>query len=399
MEPVFDRIKDEVLRWKSLDIAFSCISHTSKIIEYLGNLKETMHLNSLTIGPMGQGLLLIDDGTIGPTYRNTVFKFADPTKAKSLLQPINVQPAILFIDTYPAAFSPILFSPRLTVLEIFTGNHHTHCPDPVEWHQILSSTPQLVKLHLWSSRHWEVNPVDSTAFSPLHLADLHRLELTGAFIVLSPLLIKSPLPMLDRLLLDFVGTSIIIPQELAGFASVSPAITQLYLGSMPFRSGSVTSVWWTKAFESMPSLRSLTLFEVEWLEAAAALMQLTATPHKLSRIKLKGIWDIDPSMLARLQAPDSSLPPLEIIDCTNGQAAKCTNLDHVDTACSCDSGSSCKWPSQTLREVADQVWWRKIDSDSSPFASDEKFPPSVLDSEGSEISYGEDESPEMAEKE
>ncbi|KAG8738593.1 hypothetical protein FRC10_006664 [Ceratobasidium sp. 414] len=324
---------------------------------------------------MGQGLLLIDDGTIGPIYRGTVFKFADPTKAKSLLQPINVQPAALFIDTYPVAFSPMLFSPRLTVLEIFTGNHHNHPPDPDEWHQILSSTPQLVTLRLWNSRHWEVVPVDATEFSPLHLADLHRLELTGAFIILSPLLTKSPLPMLDCLLLDFLGASIIIPQELAAFASVSPAVTQLSLGSMPFRPGSGTSVWWTKSFESMTSLRLLMLFEVEWLEAAAALMQLTATPHKLSHIKLKGIWDIDASMLARLMAPDSGLPPLEIIDCTDGQQAKCTNLDHADTACSCDSGSSY--------------------SDSSPFSSDERFPPSVLDSEESEISYGEDEGPGM----
>ncbi|KAG8792826.1 hypothetical protein FRC12_004769 [Ceratobasidium sp. 428] len=385
MDPVFDMIKAEVPRWRSLDIAFSCISHTSKVTQYLADLKETVHLDSLTIGPMGFVSLLIDDDTIGGTYPGTVFRSADPTQAKSLLQQTNIQPVALRIDTYPVAFSPIMFSHRLTRLEVFAGNYYTHSLDLNEWHQILSSTPQLVNLRLWSPRHWKIDLVESKMFMPLHLADLQVLELAGSFIILGPLFVKASLPMLDHLLLDSLGTSISVPQQVAEFASVSPALTRLHVGSVCFSPDSISSVWWTKAFESMHSLQALSLVEMEWLEAASALIQLASTSHRLSHIVLKGIWDIDPATLARLQAADSGLPPLEIIDCTTGQPARCVNLEHIAKGCDCDLDTRSNGDSDAGSNY----------SDNSSFEYTNGFPSSVFDSEGSEISYGEDEGSEM----
>ncbi|KAG9123303.1 hypothetical protein FRC07_015126 [Ceratobasidium sp. 392] len=378
IDPSVEAVKLAISRWRSLDIAFSCISYTSKVIEYLGDLRETVKLDSLTIGPMGRTSLLMDNSTVEASHPGTSFRFADPAEAKSLFEQINVQPSVLRIDTYPIAFSPVVFSPRLTELEVLTGNYHHHIPELDTWHEILLSTPQLVKLRLWSARHWGVDPARSLELSPLHLPDLDRLELSGAFIILSPLFTKSTLPMLDYLSLDFVGDSISIPQQLAKIAEVSPALTRLHVGSMSFSPDSFNPLWWTKTFEAVRSLQILTLFELEWLEAASALTSLaSAVPHTLSHVDLEGIWDIDRSTLAQLQAPDSGLPRINITNCAyNEPTNDCPNLDHSDTSCSCRSGSNY--------------------SDNSSYEFEPGFPPSELDSEGSEISYGEDEGSEMA---
>ncbi|KAG9085773.1 hypothetical protein FS749_004110 [Ceratobasidium sp. UAMH 11750] len=373
--PAVEEIMQNVSRWRSANIAFSCISSACRIVKRLGDLSETLLLDRLIIGPMGQTTLAIDDGSI---VSNRVPPMqppaADPTLARLLFRSMNVKPVALYVDTYPVAFSPIIFSSHLTVLEVFGGNYHIHLPDPIEWHQILSHTPQLVRLRLWSPRHPAVEAVDLSASAPLHLPALEYLELTGAFIILNPLFTKSPLPMLRYLRLDCLDGPADIPRQLAEFGPISPALIGLYVGSMCFSTTLARSMRWTRAFRSMHSLEVITLVDMEWREVMIALEELEEISHGLSRVELKEIWDLDMDMLCELLENRDGLPAVELIDCFHAHHGRCTD-DHYP--CSSESGSNY--------------------SDNSSFVWEKGSPPSVLDSEGSEISYGEDEGPEMGE--
>ncbi|KAG8684971.1 hypothetical protein FRC08_013381 [Ceratobasidium sp. 394] len=376
VDPAVEEIMQNVSRWRSANIAFSCISSTSRIVKRLGNLSETLLLDRLIIGPMGQTTLAIDDGSIvSNPLPSMQAPAADPTFARLLFQSMNVMPAALYVDTYPVAFSPIIFSSHLTVLEVFCGNYHTDLPDTTTWHQILSHTPQLVRLRLWSPYHPAVEAIDLSASVPLHLPGLEYLELTGTFIILSPLFTKSPLPMLRYLRLDCLDEPADIPRQLAEFGPISPALTGLYVGSMCFSATLARSMRWTKAFRSMRSLEVLTLADIEWREVMVALEELEEISHGLSRVELKEIWDVDMDALDELLENRDGLPAIEIIDCLDAHHGRCTDSDHYP--CSSESGSNY--------------------SDNSSFVWEKGSPPSVLDSEGSEISYGEDEGPEMGE--
>ncbi|KAG9086726.1 hypothetical protein FRC06_002963 [Ceratobasidium sp. 370] len=325
---------------------------------------------------MGQTVLAIDDDSIvSNPAPSTLPPVANPISARSLFQSMNVKPAALYVDTYPVAFSPIIFSPHLTTLEVFAGNYHTYLPNTNEWHQILSHTPQLIRLCLWSPRHQSINAVDLSTYAPLHLPDLEDLELTGAFILIGPLFTKSHLPMLRYLRLDCLDAPIDIPRQLAQFGPISPALARLYVGSMSFNPSFVASMRWAKAFRSMNSLRVLTLAEVEWREVMIALEELEKVPHGLLCVELKEIWDLDASTLRELLEFSDGLPAVEVIDCLDAHGGRCTNSDHYP--CSSETGSNY--------------------SNNSSFVWTRGSPPSELDSEGSEISYGEDEGPDMGE--
>ncbi|KAG8718707.1 hypothetical protein FRC09_012225 [Ceratobasidium sp. 395] len=331
--------KQQTFRWRSLNIALRSISSTSEIIKSLGDLPETLPLDCLSIDPIDQTLLVIDDGTV-PAHVDGQISLADATTTRSLFQRMNVQPAMLRINTYPIAFSPVVFSSRLTVLEGFSGSHYTHPPNINEWHQILSHTPQLVQLRLWNSRHIRsFGPVDSSTLPPLQLPSLKYLELSGAFTVLSPLFTKFPLPELECLLLDCLGTHIYIPKQLSEFASVCPSLAQLHVGSACFNPKSTGRMWWTRAFQQMRSLRALKFFEVEWREVELALLQLSSVSHSVVHIELDRIWDINMSTLGQLLAPGAGLPRVKFTDCADGQDGRCTKPEHT-FMCESDSGSN-----------------------------------------------------------
>ncbi|KAG8701887.1 hypothetical protein FRC08_003843 [Ceratobasidium sp. 394] len=333
-------VKQRISQWRSLNISSACISDTSEIIKSLGNLPETLLLDYLTIGPADQTIVVIDDGTV-VSSPSGLFPLADSRVTRSLFGDMNVQPSILRVDTYPIAFSPIVFSPRLTVFEVFTGGHYTHIPDAKEWHEILSHTSQLVQLRLWSSRHRPFDPLDPTRFTPLQLPCLQRLDLSGTYTMLCPLFTQSLLPQLDYLSLDFVGSPICMPQQLVEFASISPALTQLQVGSACFNPTPVNSTGWAKAFRSMNLLQTLRFVETEWREIAVALEQLSAIPHNVTSIKLKGIWDLDVCALSQLLAPETGLPFVELVDCVDGPDGRCTNPETIGV-CESESGSYCK---------------------------------------------------------
>ncbi|KAG9085927.1 hypothetical protein FS749_004007 [Ceratobasidium sp. UAMH 11750] len=330
-------VKQRISQWRSLNISSACISDTSEIIKSLGNLPETLLLDYLTIGPADQTIVVIDDGTV-VSSPSGLFPLADSRVTRSLFGDMNVQPSILRVDTYPIAFSPIVFSPRLTVFEVFTGGHYTHIPDAKEWHEILSHTSQLVQLRLWSSRHRPFDPLDPTRFTPLQLPCLQRLDLSGTYTMLCPLFTQSLLPQLDYLSLDFVGSPICMPQQLVEFASISPALTQLQVGSACFNPTPVNSTGWAKAFRSMNLLQTLRFVETEWREIAVALEQLSAIPHNVTSIKLKGIWDLDVCALSQLLAPETGLPFVELVDCVDGPDGRCTNPETIGV-CESESGS------------------------------------------------------------
>ncbi|KAG8710087.1 hypothetical protein FRC09_000306 [Ceratobasidium sp. 395] len=332
----------EARRWRSLDIASPCLSRVSEVVTYLGSLSETLMMDSLTVGPMGRTVLVVDDSSVvsNPTGPPPM---ADFTAARSLFRKMNVRPAVLHVDTYPVAFSPTIFSQHLTTLEVYTGNHYTHLPDVVEWHQILSHTSQLARLCLWSPRHRGVTNGNLPTTITIKLFALEHLELSGAFITLSSLFVESPLPRLDYLLLDFLGVSIDIPGQLARFGLVSPALTQLYIGSMSFnpQSSGGEANKWGKAFRSLGSLQTLTLAEMEWREAANALWQLRELSDESFHVELREIWDMDMGELSLLLEIYGDSSVVQVTDCLEGKPGPCVDSNH-STRCSCEAGSNCE---------------------------------------------------------
>ncbi|KAG8678990.1 hypothetical protein FRC08_017308 [Ceratobasidium sp. 394] len=141
--------------------------------------------------------------------------------------------------------------------------------------------------------------------------------------------------MLDYILLDHTHASLNIPQWLTEFGSVSPALTQLHVSSAPFSPPSAGSTQWAKVFLSMPSLQTVTFFEMKWHEIAVALKQLAVAPCKPTQIELRRVWDIDPNALSELVAPASGLPAIELVDCA--EIEQCVNSD----CSSHDLGSNC----------------------------------------------------------
>ncbi|KAG8685994.1 hypothetical protein FRC09_014426, partial [Ceratobasidium sp. 395] len=194
-------IKDEVHRWRSLDIAFCDMYCITQILAFLGgDFHSTPHLESLTIGPMGSTTLIslqFPSSHPGPS--------PDITAARSLFEKLNVSCDILRIDMCPVTFSPTLFSSRLTFLEVSTESRCSDDADFEQWRKILSRTPNLIHLRLKGFQRLpaSVDADHSTNISLLELPLLEKLELAGAFTVLIPYLSgKISFPKLEFLALD-----------------------------------------------------------------------------------------------------------------------------------------------------------------------------------------------------
>jgi hypothetical protein len=157
---------------------------------------ESLHLGSLTIGPMGQTHLVHDNGS-DLHQGDSTFHLTPQAMLQSLFRDIGVRPAVLRIDTYPVFSSPNLFSRHLTVLEVIAGNNHALSIDFGKWNQILSQTPNLVELHLWHAQE----DIHSNMHPNVHLLNkmpaLKRLELTGLFMMLSSFFAETQHPKLD----------------------------------------------------------------------------------------------------------------------------------------------------------------------------------------------------------
>ncbi|KAG8727128.1 hypothetical protein FRC12_022787, partial [Ceratobasidium sp. 428] len=127
---------------------------------------------------------------------------------------------------------------------------------------------------------------------------------------------------------------------------------------------------WGKAFRSLDSLQTLTLAEMEWREAANALWQLRELSDESFHVDLREIWNMDMGELSLLLEIYGDSSVVQVTDCLEGKPGPCVESNH-SSRCSCEAGSNY--------------------SDNESFTWKGGCPSSVLDSEGSEISYGESE--------
>lgn len=333
-------LMNESRRWKSLDISLSCTCRVSKVLEFLGQCTETIYLDSLTIGPMGRTTLVLDDISTNNTFL-TLPPLADRHLVPPHFETINVQPVQLHVDTYLLRRNTRVFSPRLTVLEVFLGAYLAYDPDHVEWHSILSSVPNLVELSLWDPRYDGRRDIElPDEQMPVELRSLRVLKLSGRFIHITELLARSLLPNLRYFLLDSIDTTIaILPMYLSKIATVSPQLDHVSIGSMSYVLKGVNAKWWAEAFQTLrTSLREFTFVEMEWLEVALALDQLIKHAHMLSRLRLEGVWDMELYDWTRLQSPGREMPRIEFINSMHGGASWCKSPTSSVTSW----GSSCK---------------------------------------------------------
>ncbi|KAG8738596.1 hypothetical protein FRC10_006667 [Ceratobasidium sp. 414] len=308
-DSMIEEVKGESYRWRSLDIAFCAMRRIGQTLEFLGETGgSTLHLESLTIGPMGS-TTLVPNRPIDNHYARG--EFPDIDVAQSYLRGLNVTCKALRIDTYPVCPSPIAFSPRLTSLEVFTGGFYTYTVDLGDWANIISQTPSLVHLRLvnFSNRHVSVNLERAPSHPEIQLLALEKLELSGRFVLLTSLFARSSLPKLEYLLLDSSIGSDTLASRLATIASVSPFIQQLRIHA------SVNE--WGMAFQHLRRVREVTFFEMGWDFVLAALIALKEHPSLL-RIRLERILDLATHELDRFKSfVRPELPPIELIDCWN----------------------------------------------------------------------------------
>ncbi|KAG8734560.1 hypothetical protein FRC10_011653 [Ceratobasidium sp. 414] len=322
-------VKDESHRWRSLDIAFCTMRRIDQTLEFLGDPYDTLHLDSLTIGPMGSTTLIPDEGIVGRSPTAAPLMTTDDTQA--FFQNLNVRCQVLRIDTYPVCISPVLFSPRLTVLEIFSGSYYNHTLNVKEWGQILSLTPNLVHLRLASFRHRLFDDVANPSAAecgPIQLPALERLELSGAFILIIDLFEKSRYPKLEYLLLDALDATGRIPQRLAMITERSPSLRRLSISCTDVR-------MWSGGYRLFSLLRELTLFEMGWSDARAVMDSFSGFKN-LKRIRLERIWDLelDSPMLCHTDLYE--LPPIELINCSSTAIHQCRS----DRSCDEESNFS-----------------------------------------------------------
>ncbi|KAG9076410.1 hypothetical protein FS749_011814 [Ceratobasidium sp. UAMH 11750] len=352
-------VKDESHRWRSLDIAFCTTHRIDQILEFLGDPYNTLHLESLTIGPTGSTTLIPSEWIMNNT--------------RTLFQNIDVRCQALRIDTYPVCISPVLFSPRLTVLEVFSGGSYHYNVNIQEWGQILSLTPNLVHLRLVGFRHQlfgegAVNPL-TVEYPPTQLPALERLELSGDFILILDLFRSSTYPKLEHLLLDSLDPAGVVIARLALASKGCQSLRRLDISC-------IILYMWSPGFSPMRSLQEVTIFEMAWNEARTVI-QLFEGRDSLIRIRLERIWDLDLNSPV-LSRPDLyGLPPIELIDCLSSTTGQCES-DCPDI-CTCDNSEGSNF------------------SENSDFSRIEgEFPSSEeSDSDESARSYGEDEGSDM----
>ncbi|KAG9128101.1 hypothetical protein FRC07_004995 [Ceratobasidium sp. 392] len=353
-------VKDECFRWRSLDIAFCTMSHVAQTLEFLGDPYDTLHLDSLAIGPMGLTTLVPDENIIGRAHG--AFPLIDIDSARTLFENLNVRCRVLRVDTHPICVSPVIFSPRLTVLEVFTGGYYGHETRLPEWNQILSLTPNLIHLRLINFRHslHDANTNPDEIDHPVNLPALEKLELSGAFILVARLFQKSALPKLEYLLLDTLD-SLIGAEQLIRIATISPPIRRLKIsikGISP----------WDSIFRNLSLIQEITLFEMKWMDAHTAMSNVGVL-KELKSIRLERIWDLNSDSPMLSDPLIYNLPPIEFVDCHSPTKGPDDDSEYEGSTFSENSALS---------------------------RIEEEFPSSESsDSDESERSYGEDEGSDM----
>ncbi|KAG8793545.1 hypothetical protein FRC12_002415 [Ceratobasidium sp. 428] len=306
IESTIESVKNERYRWRSLDIAFCNIRRITQILAFLGESGSPLHLDSLTIGPMGSTTLVFRDffdrnrsvgvGTTNAGPQNI-------TTSLSHFEKINVSCDVLRIDSYPIAVSPALFSSRLTVLEVFFGGYEaTYDTNIMQWKQILSQTPNLVDLRLKSFEcpHYYIIPPTRSNNSLLKLPVLKRLELSEGFAWFIDTLEETSLPRLESLTLHSLEV---------------PRVGNDWLGG--------ADEPWHTIFRSFRLLREVTFSGMCWKAVLIALSWLIDRLRDQLRVRLERIWDMDMTH-PRYKAlrPDIS-SSVEFVDCLEGGSAEC----------------------------------------------------------------------------
>ncbi|KAG9128090.1 hypothetical protein FRC07_004984 [Ceratobasidium sp. 392] len=225
---VIQGAKGQIYQWRSLEIAFCTMSCIEQMLQFLRGSHKILHLEPLTIGPMGSTAIITDEAPAGSSPLG--HDLADITTAQSLFYNLDVTSKRLRVNTFPVGVSPVLLSPHLTSLEIFTGCYYNHTINLKEWAQILSGTPNLLHLRLVSFRHRLFERTILAAL-PAGLFASERLELTGAFILLTDLFATSLLPMLEYLLLNSNDESSNVGSRLATIASVAGSLRRISIST------------------------------------------------------------------------------------------------------------------------------------------------------------------------
>ncbi|KAG8702232.1 hypothetical protein FRC08_003620 [Ceratobasidium sp. 394] len=365
-------VKDESHRWRSLDLAFCTMRRVDQILEFLGAPHVTLHLESLTIGPMGSTSLIPGEGVIDGSGTAAPLMTSDNTQ--TLFQNLNVRCQVLCTDTYPVCVSPVLFSPCLTVLEVFSGSYYNHAVRIQEWGQILSLTPNLIHLRLVGFRHWlrndgAVNPPPAE-YVPVQLPSLERLELSGAFILITDLFNKSTYPRLEYLLLDALDRTAQVPARLGIISRRSPSLRRLSISCKAVPR-------WQPRFSWMKLLQEVTFFEMTWDDIRAVIESFQGL-ESLERVRLERIWDLDLDSRMLSHTDLYRLPPIELINCLSQSVLQCECYSSFCTH---------KGPGDAGSTFSESSAFSRIEGESP--SSEES------DSDESARSYGEDEGSDM----
>ncbi|KAG8765772.1 hypothetical protein FRC12_007294 [Ceratobasidium sp. 428] len=366
IESTIESVKADSHRWRSLDIAFCDMRRITQILEFLGRRSSgTLHLESLTIGPMGSTTLNSHEFFGEAPIGGDAAAFPDITAAESSFEKLNVSCDALRIDTYPIATSSGLFSSRLTVLEAFVGGYGGYDIDFGQWERILLQTRNLIHLRLKNFKCSHRILIRSTRVDVFELPILERLELSGEFAWFIEYLGDVSFPKLESLTLNSFGMPQVVNNALVSIVSVSPLIRRLSICT-----GNNN---WDTVLRGLHLLQEVTFSEMRWDNVIIAFTWLVELPGLL-HVRLEHIWDMDMAD-PRFEALYPRLPPIELVDCFAGGRSDCRCSSDCETCASEDQSNY---------------------SDNSSFSgtshSSEVFPPSEeTSSDESERSYGEDE--------
>ncbi|KAG8704539.1 hypothetical protein FRC09_003460 [Ceratobasidium sp. 395] len=238
------------------------------------------------------------DGSHAIDSSDDIVNFPVIAAARSHFEKLNVSCDVLRIDAYPLAASPTLFSSRLTVLEVFFGGYGRYDIDVKQWEQILSQTPNLVDLRLnmlECSRDYIPPPTRTDNWS-LKLPSLKRLDISEGF---TWLIYKLFLPELESLTLHSF--------EIPGVGDDESVVSA---GEHP----------WNTIFHNFQLLREVTFSVMLWKDILVILTWLTDSPRDQLRVRLEGVWDMDMTdPLYEILLPNIR-PPVEFVDCLEGDS-------------------------------------------------------------------------------
>jgi hypothetical protein len=245
---------------------------------FLGNLETPLVLDSFTIGPMGNTVLLPDDRPDALSEHLGLF------------QALKVETNVLRVDSYPISPASSVFSARLTTIEVFSAPYKdTQIAIYELWGTILRSTPNLTSLTLWhpSSQGYFLNEVLETWHdTPISLPSLENLNLNSMYLEIALLLAYSPLPKLERLRLDSSASrnfSLYIDR----LAAVAPHISSLAISCPRKRRGEVGV--WKQALQKLKSLQQLTFFEMD-TPIITAILSRYNLPATLTDVRLERMY-------------------------------------------------------------------------------------------------------------